>query len=35
MNLTTHRQQVARALTALEAAISRLTDALAHTAISN
>jgi hypothetical protein len=34
MNLTTHRQQVARALTALEAPISRLTDALAHSSIS-
>jgi hypothetical protein len=34
MDLTPHRQQVARALTALEASIARLTDALAHSAIS-
>jgi hypothetical protein len=34
MDLSFHRQQVARALTALEAAISRLTDALAHAVIS-
>src|ERR1700722_9339202 len=30
MDLPTHRQQVVRALTALEASIARLTDALAH-----
>jgi hypothetical protein len=34
MDLTAHRQQVARALTALEASIARLTDALAHSSIS-
>ena len=34
MDLSFHRQQVARALSALEAAISRLTDALAHAVIS-
>jgi hypothetical protein len=34
MDLVFHRQQVARALTALEAAISRLTDALAHAVVS-
>jgi hypothetical protein len=34
MDLSTHRQQVARALTALEATIARLTDALAHAVLS-
>jgi hypothetical protein len=34
MDLSLHRQHVARALTALEAAISRLTDTLAHSVIS-
>src|SRR3984957_5909586 len=33
MDLSAHRQHVARALTALEVAITRLTDALAHTAV--
>ena len=34
MDLSAHRQQVARGLTTLEASIARLTDALAHSSIS-